>query len=304
MGDYGHDLLFGSFIEPSNASPAEVVELAVVSERSGLDLVTFQDHPYQVGYLDTWTLLSFVAAKTERIRLSGNVINLPLRPPAVLARAAASLDLLSGGRFELGIGAGSFWDAIEAMGARRLEPSQAVDALSEAIDVIRALWDVDRRERVKIEGEYYQLVGARRGPRPAHPIAIWLGALKPRMLRLTGSKADGWLPSLPYLASVSALADGNKTIDDSALEHGRNPSAIRRLLNIGGELSSASGGFLVGPPGQWAEQLASLTFDYGTSAFILMSNDASTIARYGQEVAPAVRELVATERAGATRPPG
>jgi alkanesulfonate monooxygenase SsuD/methylene tetrahydromethanopterin reductase-like flavin-dependent oxidoreductase (luciferase family) len=302
MGDYGHDLLFGSFIEPSNTAPEEVVELAQVSERSGLDLVTFQDHPYQVGYLDAWTLLSYVAAKTERIHLSGNVINLPLRPPAVLARAAASLDLLSGGRFELGLGAGSFWDAIEAMGGRRLEPSQAVDALSEAIDVIRALWDVDRRERMKVDGEYYQVVGARRGPRPAHPISIWLGALKPRMLRLTGSKADGWLPSLPYLESVHALADGNKTIDDSAMEHGRNPSAVRRLLNIGGEFSATSGGFLIGPPKQWSEQLAGLTFDYGTSAFLLMSDDATTIARFAQEVAPAVRDLVATERPVRLRP--
>ena len=74
----------------------------------GAGLVTFQDHPYQAGFLDTWTLLSYVAAQTERIALSGNVINLPLRPPTVLARAAASLDLLSGGRFELGLGAGAF----------------------------------------------------------------------------------------------------------------------------------------------------------------------------------------------------
>ena len=78
--------------------------------------MTFQDHPYQPAFLDTWTLLSWVAARTERIHVAGNVLNLPLRPPAVLARAAASLDLLSGGRFELGLGAGAFWDAIEAMG--------------------------------------------------------------------------------------------------------------------------------------------------------------------------------------------
>src|SRR5699024_11124523 len=111
MTDYGHDLLFGSFITPSNTDPARVVSLAQASEAAGLDLATFQDHPYQAGFLDTWTLLSYAAARTERIRLTGNVINLPLRPPAVLARAAASLDLLSGGRFELGLGAGGFWDA-------------------------------------------------------------------------------------------------------------------------------------------------------------------------------------------------
>ncbi len=134
MTDYGNDLIFGSFVTPVNTAPQQVVALAQASERAGLDLVTFQDHPYQAGFLDTWTLLSYVAARTERIGLAGNVINLPLRPPAVLARSPASLDLLSGGRFELGLGAGAFWDAIEAMGGRRLTPGQAVDALREAIE--------------------------------------------------------------------------------------------------------------------------------------------------------------------------
>ena len=91
---------------PAAQRPHHAVELAVVADRAGLDLVTFQDHPYQPGFLDTWTLLTYVAARTSRVRLSHNVLNLPLRPPVMLARAAASVDLLSGGRFELGIGAG------------------------------------------------------------------------------------------------------------------------------------------------------------------------------------------------------
>jgi hypothetical protein len=117
--DYGHELLFGTFITPAAQRPHRAVELAVVADRAGLDLVTFQDHPYQPGFLDTWTLLTYVAARTSRVRLSHNVLNLPLRPPVMLARAAASVDLLSGGRFELGIGAGRVWDATEAMGGPR-----------------------------------------------------------------------------------------------------------------------------------------------------------------------------------------
>ena len=97
MADFGHELRFGSFITPQNRRPQDVLALAQLSERVGLDLVTFQDHPYQPAFLDTWTLLAWVAARTERVHVSGNVLNLPLRPPAVLARAAASLDLLSGG---------------------------------------------------------------------------------------------------------------------------------------------------------------------------------------------------------------
>jgi Luciferase-like monooxygenase/Hemerythrin HHE cation binding domain len=113
--DYGHDLLFGSFITPSARQPHEAVGLVQVAERAGLDLATFQDHPYQPAFLDTWTLMSYAAAATSRIRLTGNVLNLPLRQPVVLARSVASLDLLTGGRVELGIGAGGFWDAIEAV---------------------------------------------------------------------------------------------------------------------------------------------------------------------------------------------
>ena len=124
MTTYGHDLQFGSFLTPSAGTPDTVVALAQLSEQVGLDLVTFQDHPYQPAFLDTWTLLSYVAARTEVIRLAPNVLNLPLRLPAVIARSAASLDLLSGGRLELGIGAGAFWDAIEAMGGPRRSPGR------------------------------------------------------------------------------------------------------------------------------------------------------------------------------------
>ena len=196
MPDYGHDLEFGTFITPQNQRPQDVVALAQLTERAGLDLATFQDHPYQAGFLDTWTLLSWVAAQTTTLRVAPNVLNLPLRQPAVLARAAASLDLLSDGRVELGLGAGAFWDAIKAMGGPKLTPGESVDALSEAIDVIRGIWDVGERGGVRVRGEHYDVRGAKRGPEPAHDIGIWLGAYKPRMLRLTGAKADGWLPSM------------------------------------------------------------------------------------------------------------
>src|ERR1700689_2566564 len=104
MTDYGHPLLFGSFITPAADDPDRTVGLAVLSEQAGLDLVTFQDHPYQPALLDTWTLLSYVAARTSRVRLGATGPTLPLPPPAVLARSVASLDLLSGGRAELGLG--------------------------------------------------------------------------------------------------------------------------------------------------------------------------------------------------------
>ncbi|GIH22255.1 N5,N10-methylene tetrahydromethanopterin reductase [Acrocarpospora phusangensis] len=297
MPDYGHDLIFGSFITPAAAAPQQVVGLARATEAAGLDLATFQDHPYQAAFLDTWTLLSYVASQTERIHVSANVLNLPLRPPAVLARAAASLDLLSGGRFELGLGAGGFWDAIGAMGGRRLTPGQGVRALSEAIDVIRGIWDVDNPARFQVDGTYYQVNGAKRGPAPAHGIGIWLGAYKPKMLRLTGAKADGWLPSLPYMpGGLREITESNAIIDAAAEEAGRDPAAVRRLLNIGGRFGPGSERFLSGPPEQWVEQLAVLTLEYGFSGYILMGDDPAALQIFGQEVAPALRELVAAER--------
>ncbi|WP_069387438.1 LLM class flavin-dependent oxidoreductase [Cellulosimicrobium cellulans] len=295
--DYGHELRFGSFITPSAASPRDVVDLAVLSEQAGLDLVTFQDHPYQPAFLDTWTLLSWVAARTERVRLAGNVLNLPLRPPAVLARSVASLDRLSGGRVELGLGAGGFSDPIVAMGGERLTPGQSVDALEQAIEVIRGLWDTSTRDRLVAGGAHHHVDGAKRGPAPVHDVEIWLGALKPRMLRLVGAKADGWLPSLPYLQSLEALARGNATIDDAARAAGREPGAVRRLLNVGGRFGPQGGGLFQGPPRQWAEQVAAVTLEHGVSTYVVMADDAATLAVLGQEVAPAARELVAAERA-------
>ncbi len=296
MTDYGHELAFGTFLTPQNQDPQGPVRLAQVSEAAGLDLVTFQDHPYQPGFLDTWTLLSWVAARTERITVSGNVLNLPLRPPAVLARAAASLDLLSGGRFALGIGAGGFWDAIESMGGTRLTPAESVTALEEAIEIIRGIWNAGERRILRVDGEHHRVAGAKRGPAPAHDIPIWLGAYKPRMLRLVAREADGWLPSLAYLKDGD-LRRGNAIIDEAAEEAGRDPAQVRRLLNISGAVAETREGFLRGPVEQWVEELTALALEDGIGTFILGSDDPRLIQVYGEEIAPAVREAVARERA-------
>ena len=293
MPDYRHDLLFGVFVTPVARQADAVVELSRLADVVGLDLVSFQDHPYQAAFLDTWTLLSVVAAETTNVRVAPNVANLPLRHPALLARSAASLDILSGGRVELGLGAGTFWDAIAANGGPRRTPGESVDALSEAIDVIRAIWDAEGRA-VRHRGTHYQVDGAKPGPPPAHAIEIWLGAYKRRMLRLTGAKADGWLPSQSYL-ELEQLADMNARIDEAAVAAGRRPEDVRRLLNVNGSFRSGSG-FLEGSPSAWAEQLAKLTLSTGMSAYVLSVSSADDVRRFAEEVAPAARELVADAR--------
>src|SRR3954465_2290688 len=186
---------FGIFPVPNAAEAEELLARVTAAERAGPDLVGIQDHPYQCRFLDTWSLIPFLAARTSRIRFFPDVANLPLRPPAVMAKAAATIDRLSGGRFELGLGAGAFWEGIGAMGGPQPTPREAVDALEEAIQVIRLMWSGERT--ISFEGEHYTLEGLHPGPRPAHDIGIWLVAYGPRMMRVVGRLADGWIPSLP-----------------------------------------------------------------------------------------------------------
>lgn len=281
MTDYGHPLAFGTFLTPANADPAATVGLARLSEQLGYDLVTFQDHPYQPRFLDTWTLMTWVAASTSRIRIAPNVLNLPLRPPAVVARAAASLDLLSGGRFELALGAGAFWDAIVAMGGRRLTPAEAFQAFAEALDVIHGIWDVSTREPLRVPGESHHLDGAKRGPAPAHPMPIWVGASGPKMLDLIGRRADGWLPSLGWL-DQEKITRSNAIIDRATVDAGRAPADVRRLVNVPASLP--------------VDQLVRLAVEDGFSVFIVASDAPEELRRFAGETAPAVRERVAGAR--------
>src|SRR5439155_23813301 len=165
------------------------------------------------------------------IRSFPDVANLPLRPPAMLAKSAATLDVLTGGRVELGLGAGAFWDAVAAMGGPRRTPAEALKATEEAIDIIRLVWTGQRGRRY--DGIFYTLQGLNAGPPPAHPIGIWVGAYGPRMLELIGRKADGWVPSIRPDFPPERLAAGMRAIDEAAQAAGRHPCHIHRVLNVG-----------------------------------------------------------------------
>ncbi len=291
MPDLDQELEFGLFPSPEAARIGDVLSLVALAEVEGLDLVSIQDHPYQERYADTWTLLSVIGARTSTIKVAPNVASLPLRPPVVLAKAAATLDLVTGGRVELGLGAGAFWDAIVAAGGPRRTPGESVDALAEAVELIKAFW---AGGTLRFEGEHYRAVGLHAGPAPAHDIPVWLGAYKPRMLRLTGRLADGWVPSMGY-ADPPALPDLAAVVDEAAEAAGRAPAAIKRIYNVFGQFGTGSG-FLQGTPGDWAEQLAELTLEVGMSSYVLGTDDPTTLRRWATEVAPMTRELVEVER--------
>jgi alkanesulfonate monooxygenase SsuD/methylene tetrahydromethanopterin reductase-like flavin-dependent oxidoreductase (luciferase family) len=286
---YGRRLEFGLFPVP-NADDLDLLRsLARRADELGLDVIGIQDHPYQRRYLETWLLIADLSARTERIRFFPDVANLPLRWPAMIAKQAATLDVLSGGRFELGLGAGAFWDAIGAMGGPVRSPREALESLEEALEIIRLAWSGERS--IAFEGKHYRVKGLHPGPPPAHAIEIWLGVGKPRALALLGRSADGWVPSLTW-ARPELVPGMMRTIDESARVAGRDPSEIRRLLNVSGKIVDGEvSELLVGPTDHWVETLASFAQDLGFDTFVFWPNDepAEQLERFAAEVVPALR---------------
>jgi alkanesulfonate monooxygenase SsuD/methylene tetrahydromethanopterin reductase-like flavin-dependent oxidoreductase (luciferase family) len=295
--DYGRKVEFGYFPVPDADDYMSLVDQAKIADGTGLELIGIQDHPYQRRFLDTFSLIADLAARTRRAKFFPDVANLPLRNPSIIAKAAASIDRMSDGRFELGLGAGGFWDAVEGMGGPRRRPSEAIESLTEAIEVIRLLWSGERN--LRFGGRYYRLKGIHSGPVPAHDIGIWVGGGGPRMLALIGRLANGWVPSSPW-APPERLPEMHDRIDAAAEAAGRKPSEVRRLYNISGMITDGGrGGFLEGPVSYWINQLTRLVVELGMDTFIYWpgGEPASQLRRFAEEVAPEVRSTVARHRA-------
>lgn len=295
MPDYRRPLEFGISLSPDADDTAAIFDAAKLADRLGLQFIGIQDHPYQRRFLDTMSLLAALAATTEHLRVFPDVACLPLRHPVMLAKQAASIDIMSGGRFELGLGAGAFWEAIAAMGGPTRSPGEALRSLEEAIAVARLVWSDQRG--IRFDGAHYQVSGLHGGPVPAHPIEIWLGVGGPRALNLLGRVADGWIPSIGRLAPAD-LDALHALIDEGAREAGREPAAIRRLANVPGEINDGpGGGYLEGPQDQWIDQATALATEHGVDTFIFWpkGDPLDQVGRYA-ELVPAIRDAVAAVR--------
>ena len=280
-------LEFGISVTPYAEAYPQIVEQVLTAERMGFDLVGIQDHPYQRRFLDTFSLIGDLLARTSRLRFFPDVASLPMRPPTMLAKAAASLDVMSGGRFELGLGAGNFWDAVAGMGGPRRAPGERGAALEEAIDLIRAALDVGaERGVVRGGGPFYPIAGYPAGPPTAHRVEIWIGAMAPRALELIGRKADGWIPA-GGVSRVAEFAALGARIDDAAAGAGRDPRSVRRIVNVMADISTDTAQ-------QWIERLTIWAVDPGVDAFVFWPPDAGTgmIERLASEAVPAVREAI------------
>jgi probable F420-dependent oxidoreductase len=205
-----------------------LVDLAVRAEALGFDSVWAHDHVFNVGhvldrigrrpYYEPLTLLTYVAARTERVRLGTSVLVLPYHHPIRLAKAAATLDVLSRGRLILGVGVGAIEQEMQALGVPFKERGAFSD---EAIAVMRTLW---REEEPRFDGRYSHFAGMPFSPKPAQrSIPLVIGGVSPAAIRRAARLGDGWQP---LGLSPDALKAGMATLEQEARAHGRDAAAI------------------------------------------------------------------------------
>jgi alkanesulfonate monooxygenase SsuD/methylene tetrahydromethanopterin reductase-like flavin-dependent oxidoreductase (luciferase family) len=230
---HSHKVLFGLGLEAGVHQVSEMIGHARFAEGAGLDLVSVGDHPYFAERLDAYAALGFLLGATSTITGAVIMTNLLSRPAPVLARTVTGLSTISGGRVVLGMGAGGMWEEIVALGVPRLSPAARIRALEEAIVVVRAL--SGGGDPVTFDGEFYQVTDLTPAPAPTPP--IWVGALGPKNLAVTGRQADGWIPG--HLADwrSTEVAESRPIVDEAALSVGRDPADVETIYNVSGLLT-------------------------------------------------------------------
>jgi alkanesulfonate monooxygenase SsuD/methylene tetrahydromethanopterin reductase-like flavin-dependent oxidoreductase (luciferase family) len=299
------DVVFGFGAHSGIDDGPELLRLAGLADRDGLDLFSLSDHPYLGGRLDAYAAIGFVLGRTQRLAGFANVTNLPTRPAPMLARSVTSLSALSGGRIVLGMGAGGLWERISAMGVPPLSPAAAVDAFEEAIVLVKML--SGGGPPVTHRGPHYQVEQIEPAPVAAPP--VWTGSNGPKSLAATGRVADGWIPGHAADWRSERYRQSRPIVDAAAAAAGRDPRDIRTVVNFPGRITDRplaatrgpDGRWIGGSAGQWVEELTGAVLEYGASGFILFSPpggtpDVVSLGRWANEIVPAVREAVAKER--------
>lgn len=225
---------------PEFVTGAGVAAVAAAAEAAGFDGFGFTDHPAPTqkwldagGHdaLDPFVAMGFAAAHTTTLRLIPNVVVLPYRNPFVVAKAGATLDLLSGGRFTLAVGVGYLKREFAALGVNFDERGALVE---EALQVIRAVWTGDD---ISFEGRHFTAAGITAHPRPTAPPPIWIGGNTAAARRRVALHGDGWcpFPAAGVLAqtartdpmdSLETLAAGIEDLRRRLDEAGRDPATV------------------------------------------------------------------------------
>ena len=207
-------------------------------EEHGFDFVWIADHFQDTSpskpYLEGWTTLSALAAETSRIRLNTVVVNNQFRYPSLLAKMSSTLDIISRGRLNLGIGAGWYSEECTSFGVPFPRPVERIERLEETFEIIKRLWSMDT---VTFNGKYYSLKDAVMNPKPIqkpHP-PLWTGIMhgKHRMLKVIAEHADVWTISGLYLPTPKELQEMRTTLGEVCRMVGRNPDQIQQALGVG-----------------------------------------------------------------------
>ncbi len=234
---------FGIMTAPMQVGFADVLRVwREADEIPEIEHAWLFDHLMPIGgdpdgpIFEGWTLLSALAAQTRRLRLGLLVTSNRIRPPAMLAKIATTVDVVSGGRLDLGIGAGSRPSVPIARreyamhGLPYVDAAQAVASLAEACTVIRRLWTSD--EPFDFDGQHVRLTGAFGSPRPIqkpHP-PILIGGRASSTLRVVAEHADLW--NIPGGGDIDDLLGRSRLLDRYCAEIGRDPASITRSIHL------------------------------------------------------------------------
>lgn len=286
-------LLFGVNVSTSASPGTDPVADALRAEECGFDFVSASDHPSgSRPTYETWTMLSWIAAATSRIRVATRVLGVPYRPPAMVAKMAESLNRLSQGRLILGMGAGASDHEFRSFGLGVPSPADKIAGLEEAIRIIRGLWS---EANFTFEGHHHRTNAAELEPKPEARIPIWLGTYGKRALAVTGRVADGWIPSLEGAPPKRVPAMRDRVLG-AAHQAGRDPDEITSVYNVEvrvGESSDVGPHVVSGSPERVAETLGSFV-KLGFAAMNLIPigpDESEQVERLGHEVVPNVRSV-------------
>ncbi|KAF0108215.1 MAG: luciferase-like monooxygenase [Chloroflexi bacterium] len=312
-------LKWGLQSSPQHVSYCELLELWQKADSLGYDSAWLFDHFIPITGLRTgpcfegWTLLSALAAQTTRLHVGCLVTSVIYRHPAVLAKMGATLDVITSGRLELGIGAGWFEAETLAFGMPFPRTGERLAQLDEALQVIRMLWTQDYSD---FTGRHFTLTQARCEPKPLQKPTptIWVGGQGEKVtLRIVAKRADGWdmdmLPLDVYDHKLEVLsghceraerdpATVQKTIHFAGViaedEHNAQKRAETLAQQWNTSVAELRGRVLVGTPQQAAEQLMTYV-DRGVGHFVLSlaaPYDLKMVELYINEVAPLVERLM------------
>jgi F420-dependent oxidoreductase-like protein len=291
-----HEPRFGLFLSQADKSLAQVQDEFALAEELGFDTAYLVDHlvdtdgPPEHGCHEAWTLLSALAAATRRIRLGVLVTSNTFRHPAVLLKAAVTVDHISDGRLILGLGTGWHEDEHRRYGIPLPAPAERVDRFEEAVQVVSLLM---HQERTTFEGRHYRLDDARLEPRPLQQprIPILIAAHRPRMLRIAARYADQWdtfaeLAGAATEGVTTTLAERVMRLEAACREVGRDPAEIRRSMWFGREALASEGAY---------RQIVEDHHAVGFTDFSVVGprpEQVSTLRRIATEVVPELREML------------